>query len=187
VPKRSPLLLLVAMLVCPLHARADTLTVGFWDAAQGVNTPVTTLASVTAPLTTTGPIIQLLPQQQGQPLFVGPSGFGFDQIIAMVIPPSGNLFSGGLGGLGPTFEFSFNDGFAPPQGGNIRLYATWQGAVTAGSSITLPSYFAVDELPPGKTDSPSPHKFSSAATADCSATTMPLAAGRCCTRTSFTT
>jgi len=150
VPKRSSLLLLAAMLVCPLPALADTLTVGFWDATQGVSTPVTTLASVTAPITTTGPIIQLLPQQQGQPLFVGPSGFGFDQIIAMVIPPSGNGFSGGLGGLGPTFEFSFNDGFAPPQGGNIRLYATWQGAVTAGSSITLPSYFAVDELPPGK-------------------------------------
>ena len=148
-PKRSSLLLLAAMLVCPLPARADTVTVGFWDATQGVNTPVTTLASVTAPITTTGPIIQLLPQQQGQPLFVGPSGFGFDQIIAMVIPPSGNVFSGGLGGLGPTFEFSFNDGFAPPQGGNIRLYATWQGALTSGNSITLPSRFATDEMPPG--------------------------------------
>ena len=94
-PKRSLLLLLAVMLVCPLAARADKLTVGFWDASQGINTPVTTLASVTAPITTTGPIIQLLPQQQGQPLFVGPSGFGFDQIIAMVIPPSGNVFSGG--------------------------------------------------------------------------------------------
>ena len=148
-PKRSLLLLLAVMLVCPLAARADKLTVGFWDASQGINTPVTTLASVTAPITTTGPIIQLLPQQQGQPLFVGPSGFGFDQIIAMVIPPSGNVFSGGLGGLGPTFEFSFNDGFAPPQGGNIRLYATWQGVLTSGNSITLPSRFAIDEMPPG--------------------------------------
>jgi hypothetical protein len=34
----------------------------------------------------------------------------------------------------PTFEFSFNDGFAPPQGGNIRLYATWEGVVTSGNS-----------------------------------------------------
>ena len=86
-PKRSLLLLLAVMLVCPLAARADKLTVGFWDASQGINTPVTTLASVTAPITTTGPIIQLLPQQQGQPLFVGRSGFGFDQIIAMASSP----------------------------------------------------------------------------------------------------
>jgi hypothetical protein len=40
-------------------------------------------------------------------------------------------------------------GFAPPQGGNIRLYATWQGVLTSGGSITLPSRFATDEMPPG--------------------------------------
>jgi hypothetical protein len=34
----------------------------------------------------------------------------------MVIPPTGNIMSGGLGGPSPTFQFSFNDGFAPPQG-----------------------------------------------------------------------
>jgi len=67
----------------------------------------------------------------------------------MVIPPTGNILSGGLGGPGPTFQFSFNNGFAPPQGGNIRLYATWQGALTSGDSITLPSRFATDEMPPG--------------------------------------
>jgi hypothetical protein len=57
--------------------------------------------------------------------------------------------SGGLGGPGPTFQFSFNNGFAPPQGGNIRLYATWQGALASSSSITLPSRVATDEMPPG--------------------------------------
>ena len=67
----------------------------------------------------------------------------------MVIPPTGNILSGGLGGPTPTFQFSFSDGFAPPQGGNIRLYATWQGALTSGNSITLPSRFATDEMPPG--------------------------------------
>ena len=67
----------------------------------------------------------------------------------MVIPSSGNILSGGLGGSSPTFQFSFDDGFAPPQGGNIRLYATWQGVVTSGNSITLPTRFATDEMPPG--------------------------------------
>jgi hypothetical protein len=67
----------------------------------------------------------------------------------MVIPPTGNILSGGLSGAGPTFQFSFNNGFAPPQGGNIRLYATWQGALTSGGSTTLPSRFATNEMPSG--------------------------------------
>ena len=57
------------------------------------------------------------------------TGFGFDQITTLLIPPS----QSGLGGTAPTFEFAFNDGFVPPQGGTIRLYSTWQGAVTAGN------------------------------------------------------
>jgi len=29
---------------------------------------------------------------------------GFDQVVAMVIPPTGNIMSGGLGGPSPTFH-----------------------------------------------------------------------------------
>src|SRR5262245_16080342 len=131
-PKRSLLLLLAAMLACPLPALADTVTIGWWD--KSIGGPVTPIGPpVSGPVTATSPINQIV----ANPILLG-SGFGFDQIIAMVIPPTGNVLSGGLGAAGPTFEFSFNDGFAPPQGGNIRLYATWQGAITSGNSITLP-------------------------------------------------
>jgi hypothetical protein len=141
-PKRSLLLLIAAMLAGPLPAFADTVTIGWWD--KSIGGPVTTLSATSGPITATSPIVQIL----DHPLLLG-SGFGFAQIIAMVIPPSGNIFSGGLGGTSPTFQFSFNNGFAPPQGGNIRLYATWQGAISAGNSITLPSRFSTDEMPPG--------------------------------------
>ena len=141
-PKRSSLLLLAAMLECPLPAFADTVTIGWWD--KSIGGPVTTLSATSGPITATSPIVQIVQN----PISLG-SGFGFDQIIAMVIPPSGNVLSGGLGGAGPTFEFSFNDGFAPPQGGNIRLYATWQGVLMSGGSITMPSRFSTDEMPPG--------------------------------------
>ena len=147
-PKRSSLLLLAAMLVCPLPASADTVSIGWWDTSLGApgapGTAVKLLNSVTAPVTATGPINQLL----GHPFVL--DGFGFAQIIAMVIPPGGNVLSGGLGGPGPTFQFSFNNGFAPPQGGNIRLYATWQGAVTSGSPISLPTRLSIDEMPAGQ-------------------------------------
>jgi hypothetical protein len=141
-PKRSSLLLLAAMLVCPLPAFADTVTIGWWD--KSIGGPVTALSATSGPITPTSPIVQIVQN----PILLG-SGFGFDQIIAMVIPQSGNVLSGGLGGAGPTFEFSFNDGFAPPQGGNIRLYATWQGVLMSGGSITMPSRFSTDEMPPG--------------------------------------
>jgi hypothetical protein len=136
-------LLLTTFLVAPAHA--DTVTIGFWDASSG-NKFVTPLSGVAAPITATGPIVQII----DHPFFPsGSTGFGFAQLVAMVIPPTGNILSGGLGGSAPTFQFSFSDGFAPPQGGNIRLYATWQGALTSGNSITLPSRFATDEMPSG--------------------------------------
>jgi hypothetical protein len=139
-PVKKLVLVLTILLVTPAHA--DTVTIGWWD--KSIGGPVTTLSATSGPITATSPIVQIVQN----PISLG-SGFGFDQIIAMVIPPSGNVFSGGLGGAGPTFEFSFNDGFAPPQGGNIRLYATWQGVVMSGNSITLPTRFATDEMPPG--------------------------------------
>jgi hypothetical protein len=141
-PKRSLLLLLAAMLACPLPALADTVTIGWWDKSIGGS--VTALSATSGPITPTSPIVDIIQH----PLLLG-SGFGFAQVVAMVIPPTGNILSGGLGGAGPTFQFSFNNGFAPPNGGNIRLYATWQGAVTAGNTLTLPSRFAIDEMPGG--------------------------------------
>ena len=140
--KRSLLLLLATMLACPLPAFADTVTVGFWD--QSLGGGVTTIGSASGSITATNPIVQIVQN----PILLG-SGFGFDQIIAMVIAPAGNVFSGGLGGPAPTFEFSFNDGFAPPQGGMIRLYATWQGVLTDGNAVNLPSFFQTSEMPPG--------------------------------------
>jgi hypothetical protein len=140
-PKRSLLLLLATMLACPLPAFADTVTIGWWD--KSIGGPVTAL-SATWPDHSGQPIVDVIQH----PLLLG-SGFGFAQVVAMVIPPTGNILSGGLGGAGPTFQFSFNNGFAPPQGGNIRLYATWQGALTSGGSTTLPSRFATNEMPSG--------------------------------------
>ena len=105
-------LVLTILLVTPAHA--DTVTIGWWD--KSIGGPVTTLSATSGPITATSPIVQIVQN----PISLG-SGFGFDQIIAMVIPPSGNVLSGGLGVAGPTFEFSFNDGFAPPQGGNAEI------------------------------------------------------------------
>jgi hypothetical protein len=134
------ILVLATFLVAPAHA--DTVTIGWWD--KSIGGPVTPLSTTSGPITPTSPIVDIIQH----PLLLG-SGFGFDQVVAMVIPPSGNILSGGLGGSSPTFQFSFDDGFAPPQGGNLRLYATWQGVLTSSSSITLPSRFATDEMPPG--------------------------------------
>jgi hypothetical protein len=133
-------LLLTAALLLAAPAKADTLTVGWWDQALGGG--VTPIASSTSGL------IDLL-YQGDQPIFLG-GGFGFDQIAALLTPPGGNSRSGGLGGTNLTFEFAWNDGFVPPQGGTIRLYATWQGALTADNKITLPSSFSTDEMPGGK-------------------------------------
>jgi hypothetical protein len=140
-PKRSLLLLLAAMLSCPLPALADTVTIGFFDPAANMS-GIQILSQVSGPITANSPINQIL----DHPLLVG-SGFGFDQIIAMVIPPTGNIHSGGLGGPSPTFEFAFNDGFTPPQGGTIYLYATWEFAVTNSNIITMPTMWGTSEMP----------------------------------------
>jgi hypothetical protein len=124
--------LLVTTALLSGSARADTLTIGYWDHSLGGG--VTTIAS------SPGTPIQLL----GNPMLLG-SGFGFDQISTLLIPAN----MSGLGGTAPTFEFEFNNGFVPPQGGTIRLYSTWQGATTAGGAITLPSILQTFEMPAG--------------------------------------
>ena len=89
-PKRSLLLLATAMLACPLPAYADTVTIGYFDPAAGMS-GIQVLGTASG----TSPMVQLL----GHPILpTGVTGFGFDQILAMVIPPGGNSLSGGLGG-----------------------------------------------------------------------------------------
>jgi hypothetical protein len=139
-PKRSLLLLATAMLACPLPAYADTVTIGYFDPAAGMSA-----IQVLGTASGTSPMVQLL----GHPILpTGVTGFGFDQILAMVIPPGGNSLSGGLGGPNPTFEFTFNDGFAPPQGGVSYLYATWEGTLAGNPLITLPTRWGTIETPP---------------------------------------
>ena len=146
-PKRSLLLLATAMLACPLPAYADTVTIGYFDPGAGMS-GIQVLGSSSGP----SPIVIL----QGTPhnnlitdpafMPTGATGFGFDTILAMVIPPGGNNFSGGLGGPNPTFEFAFSDGFVPPQGGTAYLYATWQGTLT-GNPFTFPTVWGTSEMP----------------------------------------
>jgi hypothetical protein len=138
--KMHSALLATTMLLSPLAANADTVTVGYFDPAAGMSG-----IAVLGTNTGTNPIVQLL----GNPVLpTGATGFGFDQILAMVIPPGGNSLSGGLGGPNPTFEFTFNNGFAPPQGGTSYLYATWQGTLTGNPMITLPTVWGTIETPP---------------------------------------
>ena len=46
-----------------------------------------------------------------------------------------------------TFEFAFNDGFTPPQGGTIYLYASWEFAATNSNTITMPTMWGTSEMP----------------------------------------
>src|SRR5215471_8494793 len=134
-------------------AAADTVTIGYFDpAAVDANLGIKVLATTTAPVTTMSPIIL----NTGLPIFLGgnpanPSTqFGFDAIGATVIPPGGNIISGGIpGAVLPTFEFFWNDGFVPPAGGTIYLYATWQGTLDAHGfpTITMPTQWGTDEMP----------------------------------------
>jgi hypothetical protein len=125
---------------CYEMALADTVTIGYFDPAAGMSG-----IQVLGTNTGTSPIVQLL----GNPILpTGVTGFGFDQILALVVPPGGNQFSGGLGGSFPTFEFTFNNGFAPPQGGTSYLYATWQGTFTGAGQITMPTAWGTIESPP---------------------------------------
>jgi hypothetical protein len=126
---------------CYEMAHADTVTIGYFDPAAGMSG-----IQVLGTSAGTSPIVQLL----GNPILpTGPTGFGFDQILAMVIPPGGNSLSGGIpGAVNPTFEFMFNDGFAPPQGGTAYLYASWTGVLTGNPLITLPTVWGTIETPP---------------------------------------
>jgi hypothetical protein len=130
-------------------AYADTVSIGYHDdAAPGSG--ITQLISVSGPITFTSPFAQLL-NSSAHPLLLG-SGFGFAQIAALVIPPTGDQWSGGLGGPAPTFEFAFNNGFVPPGGGTIRLFATWQGATTDNNQITVPNLQGTIEMPQNSTN-----------------------------------
>jgi uncharacterized protein (TIGR03382 family) len=127
-------------------AKADTVTIGYFDPSPQAN-----MSGIQILGTNTGafPIVQLtgLPIFPNTPPQSPQTSFGFDHIIAMVIPPGGNQFSGGLGGTFPTFEFAFNDGFAPPQGGVSYLYASWRGTFTGGTAITMPTMWGTTETP----------------------------------------
>lgn len=143
--KMRSVLLATTMLLSPLAANADTVTVGYFDPGAGM-TGIAILGTNTGTVTPGGiaPNVQII----GNPILpTGPTGFGFDQIFAGVIPPGGNTFSGGLGGPNPTFEFTFNDGFAPPQGGTAYLYASWTGTLTGNPMITLPTKWGTIETP----------------------------------------
>jgi hypothetical protein len=134
------LLLVLASLLCVTHTRADTVTVGYFDPAAGLS-GIQVLGQASGSF----PVVQLI----GLPLLpTGPTGFGFDHILAAVIPPGGNSISGGLGGPNPTFEFTFNDGFSPPQGGTSYLYATWEGTFTGSPLVILPTLWGSIETPP---------------------------------------
>jgi hypothetical protein len=83
------LLVLTTFLATPAYA--DTVTIGWWD--KSIGGPVTALSATSGPITPTSPIVDIIQH----PLLLG-SGFGFDQVVAMVIPPTGNIMSGGFGG-----------------------------------------------------------------------------------------
>ena len=141
-------LLLATAFAAPLPAIADTVTIGYFDPGAGMSgIQVLGSSSGTSPIVT----LQGTPHnnQVTDPAFMptGVTGFGFDTILAMVIPPGGNSLSGGLGGIFPTFEFMFSDGFVPPQGGTAYLYATWQGTFTGSGPITMPTQWGAFEMP----------------------------------------
>ena len=113
-------------------AHADTLTLGYWDGSLGG--PVTPIAS------SAGTQIQLINPLLG-------SGFGFGQFTTLLIPAANSGLPNPDGA--PTFETAWNNGFVPPQGGTIRLYGSWQGALTSGNPLTLPTIFQTNEMPGG--------------------------------------
>jgi hypothetical protein len=109
-------------------AKADTLSVGFFDPASGQGLQTIAANSTSSPISF-------------GPLFLG-SGFGFGNISALLGPTA-------PGNQAPTFEFAFHNGFVPPQGGTIYLFATWQGPNLSNNAITMPTSFAADEMPGG--------------------------------------
>jgi hypothetical protein len=107
-------------------AHADTLTLGFWDGnLGGTVTPI--ISSPGTPILITG-----------SPILLG-SGFGFDAMDALLIHNANGT---------TTFETAWNDGFVPPHGGTIRIYGSWQGAITSGNQLSIPSIFQTGEMPP---------------------------------------
>jgi hypothetical protein len=114
-------------------ASADTLSLGYADLSTGGG--ISTLSS--SPGTTIAYTNILLG-----------SGFGLGYFTTLLIP---NGTPGALSNPdgGPTFETAFSNGFGPLTGGTIRLYGSWQGALTQGNSITLPSMFQTNEMPVG--------------------------------------
>jgi len=141
----------LAIALATTAAQADTVTVGFFDPAPAAHMiGIQVLGSATSTPNQQQPTVQLLggPPFSPNAVMLG-SGFGFDQIIATVAPPGGNMFTGGLGGPNPTFEFAFNNGFVPITGGTIYLYATWTGSIaTFGNpQMTMPTAWGSTEMP----------------------------------------
>jgi hypothetical protein len=131
--KLTAMLLASALYVGP--ASADTISVAYYDPADGLG--LQTLA------TSTG----ALPSVSFGPLFLGTSltsdqWFGFGNISARLIPTA-------PGNQVPTFEFAFHDGFVPQVGGTIYLFATWTSVNLSNKAITMPTTFATDEMPGG--------------------------------------
>lgn len=116
---------LATALLTSTAAMADTLTLGYYDYALGGG--ITTIASSDTSN------IQFINALLG-------TGFGFGQLTTLLTPNSDGT---------TTFETAFNNGFVPPEGGTIRLYASWQGVLTAGNDLTLPTIFQVNEMPQG--------------------------------------
>jgi hypothetical protein len=110
-----------AVVAMVASARADTLWLGFLD--ENIGGPVTAIDS------SNGTQIQHLNDRYG-------SGFGFGQFRTSLTSNADGT---------KTFETEWNNGFVPPQGGTIWLYGAWQGVVTAGNVITLPSLYQTSE------------------------------------------
>jgi hypothetical protein len=136
--KLVPALLLLASAIYVGPASADTISIGYYNSADGLG--LQTLASQTGAL----PNISI---NGGAPFFLSTNlssdqWWGFGNISALLIPTA-------PGNQVPTFEFAFHDGFVPQVGGTIYLFATWQGINLSNKSITIPTTFATDEMPVG--------------------------------------
>jgi hypothetical protein len=115
----SKLLVTTALLSGP--AAADTLTWGFLDSSTGGN--IVQFAS------SPGTMILV-----NRPLLG--SGFGFDQIDSFLVHNANGT---------TTFDSGFNNGFVPQQGSAIKLYSSWQGAVTSDNQLSLPTFYNMVE------------------------------------------
>jgi hypothetical protein len=116
--------LLVATMLLSGPAAADTLSWGYVD--YNLGGPVTEFISTSVPLDT------LINQ--------GPFTFGTGFQVAQVNSILRSMPDGTV-----RFESGINDLVAPGLNMSIRFYSSWQGVVTAGNQISLPSFFYLNE------------------------------------------